>query len=94
MGKLHNEEYPLLNNYFSLSLEHNKCFSKDLVMSLFIGVIILTHFQVMKKYLKMWIKRLPCFSMCIFFTTNFGDIINAHEMGGGEYSIHGLGYWV
>jgi hypothetical protein len=66
MGKLYNEKYPFLNNYFSFSLEHNKCFSKDLVMSLFLGVMILTHFQVMKKYLKMWIKRLPCFSMCIF----------------------------
>jgi hypothetical protein len=27
MGKLYNEEYPLLKNYFSFSLEHNKCFS-------------------------------------------------------------------
>ncbi len=66
MGKLYNEKYPLLKNYFSFSPEHNKCFSKDLVMSLFVGMMILTHFQVMKKYLKMWIKKLPCFSMCIF----------------------------
>jgi hypothetical protein len=52
MGKLYNEEYPLLKKYFSFSLEHDKCFSKDLIMSLFLGVMILTHFQVMKKYLK------------------------------------------